>query len=159
MKVLGHPLFFIVVFTLLVCIAGVWWLLREQRGRADRQPRTSPLREDERSVMEILQDDPSASIPRVQHGPVSASAATPDRKDAAQQVIRREETKTRLAVLDELIGTQRSRIASARTAGLDVALLEEQLKVLVDSREEYFSTLMRLLSEFVDGRNVDGGIP
>ena len=159
MKVLEHPLFFIFAFTLLICIAGIWWLLRGQRERADRQQWTSPLHEDERSVMEILQDVPSATIPWVQHGPVSASPAEPDIKDAAQQIIRREETKTRLAVLDELIGTQRSRIASARTLGLDVTLLEEQLKVLTDSREEYFSALMRLLSEFVDGRNVDGGIP
>ena len=157
MSFLEHPLFFVFAF-LLICVAGIWWLLREPRDRADHERWTSPLHENEPSAMEILQDVPSA-IPSVQHGPVSTTSAKLDRKDAAQQIIRREETKTRLAVLDELIGNQRSRIASARTLGLDVTLLQEQLKVLTDSREEYFSALKRLLSDFVDGENVDGGMP
>ena len=41
-------------------------------------------------------------------------------------------------------------------AGLDVTLLEEQLKVLTDSREEYYSALKRLLLDFTDGENSKG---
>lgn len=70
----------------------------------------------------------------------------------------REETKSRLAVVDEMITTHRSRIASVRTQGLDVTDLEERLKVLTDSRDEYYSTLKRLLSEFVDDEKKDCGL-
>ena len=37
-------------------------------------------------------------------------------------------------------------------------LLEEQLKTLNDFREEYFSALKRLLTEFVDGENAKGEV-
>ena len=74
----------------------------------------------------------------------------PHEGDATQQTIMQEESKTRLALMDELIGKQKVRIASARASGMDVTLLEDQLQILKDSREEYFSTLKRLLTEFVD---------
>ena len=60
--------------------------------------------------------------------------------------------------MDELIGEQKSRIASARDKGMDVSLLEEQLKALRNSREEYFTALKRLLIDFVDGEDAKGGL-
>ena len=77
---------------------------------------------------------------------------------ATEQTVMREEAKSRLALMDELIGEQRSRIASARARGLNGTLLEEQLKTLNDFREEYFSALKRLLTEFVDGENAKGEV-
>lgn len=155
MTVFGHPLFFVFAFTLLVGLAGIWWLLSERQARDDQE--APPPRDHNQSLIEVLQDVPPAPIPLAQPVPASPSAANPAAGDATQRIVKREETKTRLAVLDELIAKQRSRIASARTMGLDVTLLEEQLKVLADSREEYFSALKRLLGEFLDGRHGGDG--
>ena len=107
--------------------------------------------------MEILQDAPP-KIPRVQQGFVGPGTVNLHKRDATQQTIMQEESKTRLALMDQLIGEQRSRIATARAKGMNVTLLEEQLKILKDSREEYFSTLKRLLIEFVDGENTKDGV-
>ena len=108
-------------------------------------------------MMEILQDKAFETTPLAQPSPVTPESVKFDKKDADQHFVRREEMKTRLSVLDELIRKQRSRIASARSEGLDVTLLEEQLKVLSDSHEEYFSSLKRLLADFVDGDHLNGG--
>ena len=142
MKLLGHPLLLVFAFSLLVCLAGIWWLLRQPPEGKDLEQRTSALGEGERSVMEILQDVPSM-ISVAENAPLASRAVTPE----TQQTIRRAETKTRLVIMDELIREQRSRIASARTRGLDVTLLEEHLKVLIHSRDEYFSALKRLITD------------
>ena len=105
--------------------------------------------------MEILQDP----VPPAQHEAASDLSVSLDQNEVDQQILRREETETRLAVLDDLIGAQRSRIASARTTGLDVTFLEEKLKVLTDSREEYRSALKRLLADFADGKDGNGRVP
>lgn len=159
MTVLAHPLFFVFAFSLLVCVAGICWLLllRQRREGADHEQPTSPPREGERSVMEILQDGPR-TIPLAEHGPLVPRAVKLDKSDPAQQTIMREEAKSRLSVMDELIGEQRSRIASARTRGMNVTLMEEQLNTLTETREEYFAALKRLLTEFVDGESAKGGI-
>ena len=152
MKVLGHPLFYVFAFTALVCMAGIWWLLRqppERKDHAEHEQTPSLLREGERSMMEILQDV-APRIPLAQQGRVGPGGVNPHERDATQQTIMQEESKTRLALMDELIGKQKVRIASARASGMDVTLLEDQLQILKDSREEYFSTLKRLLTEFVD---------
>jgi hypothetical protein len=91
-----------------------------------------------------------------QDGP-SPDSVDLDKKEARGQILRREETMSRLALLSDLIAKQNSRISSARTAGLDVTLLEEQLKVLTDSREEYYWALKRLLLDTTDGENAKGG--
>ena len=80
-----------------------------------------------------------------------------EKKGALGRILRREETRSRLALLSNLIAKQNSRIASARATGLDVTLLEEQLKILTDSREEYYSALKRLLLDSTDGENANGG--
>ena len=59
--------------------------------------------------------------------------------------------------MSDLIAKQNLRIASARTKGLDIALLEEQLKILSDSREEYYSALKRLLLDSTDCENAYRG--
>jgi len=88
---------------------------------------------------------------------VSADSVDPDKKEARGQILRREETMSRLALLSDLIAKQNSRISSARTAGLDVTLLEEHQKVLTDSREEYYLPLKHLLLDTMDGENAKGG--
>ena len=151
MKLLGHPLFLVFAFSLLVCLAGIWWLLRQPPERDDLEDRASAPREGERSVMEILQAVP-LTISSAENAPAAPHAVTPDKMDATQQAISRAEAKTRLVIMDELIREQTSCIASARAQGLDVTLLEEQLKVLTDSRDEYFSALKRLLTDsWMDG--------
>ena len=107
--------------------------------------------------MEILQDVPP-TIPIAPRGPVGAGAVNLHKTVATEQTVRREEAKSRLARMEELIGEQRSRIASARARGMNVTLLEEQLKTLNDFREEYFTALNRLLIDFVDGDSAKGGI-
>jgi len=153
MKLLGHPLFLVFLFTLLVCLASIGWLLRQPPEGKDLEQRTSALREGERSVMQTLQEAPPDTIPLDQLAPVKVH-----KRDATQRTIMQEEAKTRLAIMDELIGEQKSRIASARDKGMDVSLLEEQLKALRDSREEYFTALKRLLIDFVDGEDAKGGL-
>ena len=153
MKFLEHPLFLVFAFSLLVCLAGIWWLLRQPPEGKDLEQRSSALGEGERSVMEMLQEVLPDKIPLDQLGPVKLH-----KRDATQRTVMHEEAKTRLAVMDELIGEQKSRIASARDKGMDVSLLEEQLKALRDSREEYFTALKRLLIDFVDGEDAKGGL-
>jgi len=157
MKVFGHPLFFVFAFPLLVCLAGMWWLLRGRRARAAHNQSTQPLHEGERSAAEVLRAIPSTTIPLAQHEAVTVDSVGLDKNGAPGQILRREETRSRLALLSSLIANQNSRIAAARTKGLDVALLEEQLKVLSDSREEYYSALKRLLLDSTDGENVYRG--
>ena len=157
MKDFGHPLFFVFAFTVLAFLAGMWWLLRGRRERADHIQSTRPLREAERSAVENMQDIPSATISLTQHGAVRVDSVGLDKKGAPGQILWREETRSRLALLSDLIAKQNSRIASARTAGLNVTLLEEQLKVLTDSREEYYSALKRLLLDSTDAENANGG--
>jgi Na+-translocating ferredoxin:NAD+ oxidoreductase RnfC subunit len=158
MKAVGHPLFFVFAFTVLVCVAGMWWLLRRRRERVARKQSTQPLQEGGRSAVEILQDIQSATISLAQHGTVSPASVGLDKKDATeQQIVKREETKSRLALLDDLIAKHRSRIVSGRTMRLDVTLLEEQLKILTDTREEYYLALKRLLLDFTDCENANGG--
>ena len=70
MKDLEHPLFLVFAFTLLVCLAGIWWLLCQHRERTDHEQRNLTLRESERSVMENLQEVPPDPIPLDQHGPM-----------------------------------------------------------------------------------------
>ncbi len=157
MKVLENPLFFVFAFTLFVFLAGIWWLLRQQRERTDREQRASPLRESEPTVMELLQEVPPDTIPLDQHGPMSPRAVPLDNREATRQTLRREETISRLALLDDLIAKQKSCIASACAMRQDVTLLEEQLKILTRTREEYYSALKRLLLDFTDGENSNGG--
>ena len=64
---------------------------------------------------------------------------------------------SRLALLSDLIAKQKSCIASACAMRQDVTLLEEQLKILTRTREEYYSALKRLLLDFTDGENSNGG--
>jgi len=156
MKVLDHPFFFVFAFTLSVCLAGIWWLLRQYRERTNHEQR-SPLRESEPTVMEILQEVPPVTIPLDQHGPMSPRAVPLDNREATRQTLRREETISRLALLDDLIAKQKSCIASACAMRQDVTLLEEQLKILTRTREEYYSALKRLLLDFTDGENSNGG--
>ena len=106
-----------------------------------------------------MQDIPSATISLTQHGAVRVDSVGLDKKGAAGQILWREETRSRLALLSDLIAKQNSRIASARTAGLNVTLLEEQLKVLTDSREEYYSALKRLLLDSTDAETAKGRHP
>ena len=156
MKAVEHPLFFVFAFTLLVFLAGSWWLFRQEREKADPEQRIPSLRENELSVMEILQEVPPDTIPLDPHGPMSPRAMALDKRSATRHTIRREETMSRLALLDELIAKQRSCIASAGTMRLEVTLLEEQLKILTRTREEYYSALKRLLLDFTDGENSKG---
>ena len=123
MKVFGHPLFFVFAFTVLVCLAGIWWLLSGRRERADHERSTRPLWERDQSAMDVLE---SIGL---------------DTKEPSGQIVGRAETMSRLALLDDLIAKQKSCMASARTMRLDVTLLEEQLKVLTETREEYYSAL------------------
>ena len=157
MNDLEHPLFLVFVFTLLVCLAGIWWLLCQHRERTDHEQRNLTLRESERSVMENLQEVPPDPIPLDQHGPMSPRAVPLDNREATRQTLRREETISRLALLDDLIAKQKSCIASACAMRLDVTLLEEQLKILTRTREEYYSALKRLLLDFTDGEKSNGG--
>ena len=158
MKLLGHPLFLVFAFSLLVCLAGIWWLLRQPREEKDFEQRASALREDERSVMEILQEVPPDTTPLDQLAPVEQGAVKLHKRDATLRTVMQEEAKTRLALMDELIGEQRSRIASGRARDLDVTLLEAQLKVLRDSHEEYFSALKRLLIDLAGDENAKGQV-
>ena len=157
MNYFEHPLFLVFAFTVLAFLAGRWWFLRGKRERADHKPSTGPLREAERAAVEVQQDIESPAIALAQHGPVSADSVDPDKKEARGQILRREETMSRLALLSDLIAKQNSRISSARTAGLDVTLLEEHQKVLTDSREEYYLPLKHLLLDTMDGENAKGG--
>ena len=63
--------------------------------------------------MEILKDTPP-TIPIAPRGPAGAGAVNLHKTVATEQTVMREEAKSRLALMDELIGEQRSRIASAR---------------------------------------------
>lgn len=157
MNYFEHPIFLVFAFTVLAFLAGRWWFLRGKREGADHKRSTGPLREAERAAVEVPQDIESPAIALAQHGPVSAASVDLDKKETPGQILRREETMSRLALLSNLIAKQNSRIASARTAGLDVTLLEEQLKVLTDSREEYYWALKRLLLDTTDGENAKGG--
>lgn len=103
-------------------------------------------------MMEILQDV-QPTIPLPGQGHTGPGAVNPHKRNTTEQTIMQEESKTRLALMDELIGEQKLRIATARASEMDVTLLEEQLQILKDSREEYFSTLKRLLIEFADDEN------
>jgi hypothetical protein len=157
MKFLGHPLFIVFASTLLVFLAGIWWLLRRQREKTHREQRASLLRESEPTVMEFLHEVPPDTIPLDEDGPVSPRAMALDRKDATRQTIKRKETRSGLAVLSELIEKQRTGIASARATGLDVSLLEKRLKVLTDTHEQYSSALKDLLTGCVDDEKGKGG--
>ena len=157
MNFFEHPLFLVFAFTVLAFLAGRWWFLRGKRERADHKRSTGPLREAERSGVETLQDIQSATISLAQDGSGSPDSVDLDKKETPGQILRREETMSRLALLSSLIAKQNSRIASARTAGLDVTLLEEQLKLLTDSREEYYWALKRPLLDTTDGENAKGG--
>jgi hypothetical protein len=157
MSYFEHPLFLVFAFTVLAFLAGQVvvspWKTRESRsqtvdgtlagGRAicGGNPARHPVSND------FVGSD----------GPGSPDSVDLDKKEAPGQILRREETRSRLALLSSLIANQNSRIAAARTKGLDVALLEEQLKILSDSREEYYSALKRLLLDSTDGENVYRG--
>ncbi len=145
MNYFEHPLFLVFAFTVLAFLAGRWWFLRGKRERADHKRSTGPLREAERAAVEVPQDIESPAIALAQHGPVSAASVDLDKKETPGQILRREETISRLALLDDLIAKQRSCMASARTMRLDLSLLEEQMKILIDTREEYYSALKSLL--------------
>ena len=146
MNVFEHPLLFVFAFTLLVCLAGMWLLLRGRRDSADDEQSTQPfLREEDRSGVEILQEMQSAMMSLDQYERVSPASMGLDKREADAQFLRREETISRLALLDDLIAKQRSCMASARTMRLDLSLLEEQMKILTDTREEYYSALKSLL--------------
>jgi len=157
MKGFGSPILFVFAFTVLVCVASLWWLLRGRRERADPKRSTRPLQAGERSAAEVLRAIPSTTISLAQHGAVTVDSVGLDKKGAPGQILRREETRSRLALLSDLIAKQNLRIASARTKGLDIALLEEQLKILTDSREEYYSALKRLLLDSTDCENAYRG--